>query len=123
VIVAALTRFQQDPKTLLDHDLIKPNLFVVVEPDIAPPVLPPPFVLKPIAELEAEASRTKTNVGFIHVYSVAVLGDSALITIGGDIAVPKDPNLVKMCCCESQDKYDLEAGTWRFAARKESICS
>ena len=91
--------------------------------DVTPPRLPPPFVLKPIAELDAEATRTKTNIGFIHVYSVSVTGTTAVITIGGDVSVPKDPNIIKMCCCESVDTYDFAAGAWVFTARKQSICS
>jgi hypothetical protein len=70
-----------------------------------------------------EAERTKQNVTFITVDSATIAGDDATIALGVDFAAPKDPTLLKMCCCEGVAQYRREHDRWRFVEWKMTRCS
>ena len=82
-IAAALERALATPESLPDYTLVGDHHYVMIEPGIAKPSLPPPFVAMTKAELEAEADRTNAKVGFVHIFAVEAHGGDASITIGG----------------------------------------
>ena len=123
VIAAALERVRATPETLLDHRLAGDHHNVMIEPGTAKLSLPAPFVAMTKAELEAEADRTSSKVGFIHIFGVEAHGDDADITIGGDIALPAAHRKHKLCCCEGTDHYTRSNGTWTYASTGMQRCS
>jgi len=123
VIAAALERVRATPETLPDDSLVGKKHYVMIEPGTQKPPLPAPFVAMTKIELDAEADRTNTNVGFIHIFAVEVQGDDADITIGCDIAPPAANRKHRLCCCEGTDHYTRAKGVWTYASTGMQICS
>jgi hypothetical protein len=81
------------------------------------------FVIKHAAELQAEADRTRKTVPFIAFTTAEVIGDRATAEHGVDIAVPTDPNVIKMCCCSERKQYVRKGATWEATGVVVTSCS
>ena len=43
--------------------------------------------------------------------------------MGVDVTFPKDPKIVKMCCCTGRGEFRRVNGRWTFVKWAETICS
>jgi hypothetical protein len=85
--------------------------------------LPAGFTLADANQLQAQANATRNQLGFLSFQDIWSDGTCATVTVGGDIAVPADPNVIKMCCCSSTTMYEKRAGTWTRTGNVVTSCS
>ena len=81
------------------------------------------FYLTTAAAAQAEADRTRRNVTFLIVDRPVIAGDTATLWLGVDIAIPADPNNVKLCCCTGLGQFRRAQGRWAFVEWTERVCS
>jgi hypothetical protein len=81
------------------------------------------FELITATEAQSEASRTKRTIPFITVDEPIIMGDTATIWLGADLASPDDPTLVKMCCCEGKALFKRTGDRWTFVKWDTLQCS
>jgi len=79
------------------------------------------FVLRPRAELQAQADKADANVAYIS-FGVELAGDEADVDFGVDILLPTQSKAVKLCCCSSSDHFSRKQGTWKFVSRGTTMC-
>ena len=72
---------------------------------------------------QAEADRTGRNVYFITVDRPSIAGESATVSLGVDLVFPKDPKVVKLCCCSGDGEFRRVQGRWIFVRWTDRICS
>ncbi|HEY4178287.1 MAG TPA: carboxypeptidase-like regulatory domain-containing protein [Kofleriaceae bacterium] len=85
--------------------------------------LPPGFAFGDEKAIQAQANLSRNQIGYIHMHDIWSDGTCATVMVGGDIAVPEDPNLVKMCCCTASSIYEKRGGTWVFVQNAWTMCS
>jgi len=135
IVKTVLERFIADPNSMPDDGLLPDTGPIYVLAEIGEPVThtvapaslpnnPRPFVLKPLAELQAEADRTKATVAFIRFYELDVHDStSANVSIGADIALPSHSNAIKMCCCSEGARWEKHDGRWTPGGVRVMSCS
>ncbi len=81
------------------------------------------FYLITQAAAQAQADRTKDSVAFLIVERPVINGDEATVRLGSDVAIPTNPKVVKMCCCESDGQFRRVDGRWTFVKWTLMQCS
>jgi hypothetical protein len=72
---------------------------------------------------QAEADRVRRAVYFITVDRPSIVEDTATVSLGVDVASPREPKTIKMCCCNGQGQFRRVGGRWRFVKWAQTICS
>lgn len=72
---------------------------------------------------QAEADRVRRAVYFITVDRPSIIEDTATVSLGVDIASPREPKTITMCCCTGQGQFRRVGGRWTFVKWVQTICS
>ena len=72
---------------------------------------------------QAEADRVRRAVYFITVDRPSIIEDTATVSLGVDVASPREPKTIKMCCCTGQGQFRRDGGRWTFVKWVQTICS
>ena len=131
LVTTVLQQYVAAPDTLADHGLLPASgpVYVAAEIDehqrVHAVALPPGrFAIRTLADLQAEADRTKTNVAFIRFFDLTVDDAThAHVQVGVDIILPKQSQGIKMCCCSSAARWEKHGGVWAPGNTRMSICS
>jgi hypothetical protein len=75
------------------------------------------------AAAQAEADRVGRPVFFITVDRPSITDDTATISLGVDVASPREPTSIKMCCCTGQGQFRRTGDRWTFVKWAQMICS
>jgi hypothetical protein len=81
------------------------------------------FFLQPEADAQAIADARNSGVLQIVVDEPRINGDAATISIGTDQVLPRDPNLVKLCCCTATLQFHRVKDRWTFVRSIAVVCS
>ena len=81
------------------------------------------FYLTSASAAQAEADKTRRSVYYLIVDRASVAGDSATASLGVDVALPSDPNTVKLCCCAGDGQFRRTNGRWSFVSWQQMVCS
>jgi hypothetical protein len=76
-----------------------------------------------VASAQADADRTGTPVHFIGVDGPSIIGETATISLGVDVVFPRDPKVVKLCCCTGRAEFARVGGRWTFVKWGGMVCS
>jgi hypothetical protein len=80
------------------------------------------FLISEVAA-QAEADRVRRAVYFITVDRPSIIADTATVSLGVDVASPREPKTIKMCCCTGQGQFRWVGGRWTFVKWAQTICS
>ena len=72
---------------------------------------------------QAEADRIRRAVYFITVDRPSIIEDTATVSLGVDVASPREPKTIKMCCCTGEGQFRRVGGRWTFVKWARTICS
>ena len=131
LIGAVLQRYLDDPSTMSDAGLLPQAGAIPVAREIDDraavtaaglPVVGRGFVVRDLADLQAEADRRGEEVAFIRFTQVEIAVDHAVVGVGVDIVLPKATDAIKMCCCRSVSSYLRRPDGWAYGVRQSSIC-
>jgi hypothetical protein len=81
------------------------------------------FYLISEATAQGEADKTGQPVHFITVDLPSIVGDTATISIGLDLVPPREPEVIKLCCCTGSAEFRRLDGRWKFVKWTSTICS
>ena len=81
------------------------------------------FSLTSGAAAQTEADRSGRPVFFITVDRPAITDDTATISLGVDVASPREPKSIRMCCCTGQAQFQRVGDRWMFVKWAQMICS
>jgi hypothetical protein len=81
------------------------------------------FFLISEAAAQAQADRVRRAVYFITVDRPSIIADTATVSLGVDVAFPREPKTIKMCCCTGQGQFLRVGGRWTFVKWGQTICS
>jgi hypothetical protein len=72
---------------------------------------------------QAEADRVRRAVYFITVDRPSIIEDTATVSLGVDVASPREPKTIKMCCCTGRGQFRRVGDRWTFVKWAQTICS
>lgn len=81
------------------------------------------FFLISIGTAQAEADKSRQEVRFITVDRPSITGDAATVSVGVDLVLPREPRVIKLCCCTGYGEFRRTNGRWTFVRWAETICS
>jgi hypothetical protein len=81
------------------------------------------FFLISLAEAQAEADQSGKPVHVITVDRPSLAEDTATLWLGVDVAFPREPKVIKLCCCTGQGQFRRVEGRWRFVKWASMVCS
>ena len=93
---------------------------------LTPAALPqlPGMGLKLIGLVDAEeqVARTGERIAFLTVDRVQIEGLVATVWLGADYIAPAQHGIIKLCCCESEARFEKQDGRWKFTRWGLSRC-
>lgn len=130
LLLAVLTRFEADEETVPDSGMLtSPVVYIVFDdavslgPAAFPPAAKHTYVVKTMAQVQAEADDTGQNINYIGIGAISREANQARFWIGVDFAMPSAEGGGKLCCCKGEVIYELRAGAWTFTGTGMAICS
>jgi hypothetical protein len=81
------------------------------------------FYLISEATAQGEADKTRRPVYFITVDVPSIAGETATISIGVDLVLPRDSADVKLCCCTGSAEFRRLENRWKFVKWASTVCS
>lgn len=112
---------QKGPRIAVREEM--PRSKLKLGPGALPHVKGIEFYLLSETAAQVEADKTRQPVHFIIVDEPSIFGDSAALTMGTDVVLPRDPNRFKLCCCTSVAEFRWRENRWRLVRWDHAICS
>jgi hypothetical protein len=81
------------------------------------------FYFVSVAAAQAEADRSKQRVHLIIVDSPQIAGDVATISLGVDLLMPSEPDVMILCCCRGNGQFRRKNDQWTFDKWIATVCS
>ena len=81
------------------------------------------FYLISQVEAQTEADKTGRAQHFISVDRPSIAGDVGTVWVGVDVVFPREPKVIKMCCCTGLGQFRLAEGRWTFVNWTGMTCS
>lgn len=81
------------------------------------------FYLISTATAQTDADQNGQEMPFITIDRPSIGQDTAMIWLGVDVAAPRNPNLVRLCCCSGEAQFRRVEHRWRFVKWDVVMCS
>lgn len=81
------------------------------------------FYLITEAEAQVRADENKAPVYFIIIDRPVLAGDTATMTVGVDVLHPREPKVMKLCCCRAVGEFTRPNGRWTWVRWANVVCS
>ena len=121
-------------RKLPDHNLLRDTASVAIRDDMRasslalgrgslPRVDGYEFRLVSEAAAQAESDTTRQNVHYITVDRPSIDGDTATLSLGVALLVPRDSNIAKLCCCTALGQFRRMRDRWTFVKWLRLVCA
>jgi hypothetical protein len=81
------------------------------------------FYLISTVAAQVEADKTGKPVHFIAVDRPVFVEDTGTVSLGVDVVFPREPDVIKMCCCSGHGLFRRANGRWTFVKWADISCS